>query len=167
MHRNLPRPRAWARPSPPDWTRSDTRRVQAQLSDEWSDITAKLAKAASEIRRRQAEIATARDGRQAGDDGADCQAAREADFHQLADQGFVASHAGQDRTRERIELERDLATQRARLAEANATLRESENTRSAYIAETLRTASGHASSGRASRDSKARRTWPRRASASA
>ena len=40
---------------------------------------------------------------------------READFKSLSEQGFMSSHAGQDRTRERIELERDLATQRARL----------------------------------------------------
>ena len=30
-------------------------------------------------------------------------------FKRLADQGFMSSHAGQDRTRERIEQERDLA----------------------------------------------------------
>lgn len=56
----------------------------------------------------------------------------------LADQGFVAGHAGQDRMRERVELERDLATQRARLAEAQAALRESENGRAAYLAEVKR-----------------------------
>ena len=50
----------------------------------------------------------------------------------------MSSHAGQDRTRERIEQERDLATQQARLVEAQAALRESENTRGAYVAETRR-----------------------------
>ena len=50
----------------------------------------------------------------------------------------MSSHAGQDRTRERIEQERDLATQRARLAEAQAALTESLNSRSAYLAETQR-----------------------------
>jgi hemolysin D len=43
--------------------------------------------------------------------------------------------------RERIEMERDLATQQARLAESEAALRESESTRNAYIAETRRTLS--------------------------
>jgi hemolysin D len=51
---------------------------------------------------------------------------REQDFKNLSDQGFVASHTGQDRTRERIELERDLATQQARLNEAEATLAETQ-----------------------------------------
>jgi len=121
---------------PTGWTDVDIAATQAQLSDEWSDITAKLAKAASEINRRQAEIATVREMVNKLETTVPIARQREADFHQLANQGFMSSHANQDRTRERIEMERDLATQRARLAEANATLRESENTRAAYIAET-------------------------------
>ncbi|WP_422085553.1 HlyD family type I secretion periplasmic adaptor subunit [Variovorax sp.] len=121
---------------PSNWSEVDIDAARAQLSDEWSDITAKLAKAASEINRRQAEIATVREMVAKLETTVPIARQREADFHQLANQGFMSSHANQDRTRERIELERDLATQRARLAEANATLRESENTRAAYIAET-------------------------------
>jgi hemolysin D len=122
--------------SPAGWSEVDTTAARAQLVDEWSDITAKLAKAAAEINRRQAEIATVREMVAKLETTLPIARQREADFRQLADQGFMSSHANQDRTRERIELERDLATQRARLVEANATLRESENTRSAYIAET-------------------------------
>jgi hemolysin D len=48
-------------------------------------------------------------------------------------------HAGQDRTRERIELERDLALQRARLAEAQAAEAEGRHNKAAYLAETQRT----------------------------
>jgi len=121
---------------PSNWSEVDINAARAQLSDEWSDITAKLAKATSEINRRQAEIATVREMVAKLETTLPIARQREADFHQLANQGFMSSHANQDRTRERIELERDLATQRAKLAEANATLRESENTRSAYIAET-------------------------------
>ena len=47
-------------------------------------------------------------------------------------------HAGQDRSRERIEMERDLATQRARLSEAAAATREAEQNKAAYRAETRR-----------------------------
>ncbi|MDM0010114.1 HlyD family type I secretion periplasmic adaptor subunit [Variovorax sp. J22G73] len=121
---------------PAGWTDPDLSSARVQLIDEWSDITAKLAKAASEINRRQAEISTVREMVAKLETTLPIAKQREADFHQLANQGFMSSHANQDRTRERIELERDLATQRARLAEANATLRESENTRAAYIAET-------------------------------
>ncbi|WP_422088161.1 HlyD family type I secretion periplasmic adaptor subunit [Variovorax sp.] len=121
---------------PSGWTDEDLSSARAELSDEWSDITAKLSKAAAEINRRQAEIATAREVVTKLETTLPIARQREADFRQLADQGFMSSHANQDRTRERIEMERDLATQLARLAEANATLRESEKTKAAYIAET-------------------------------
>jgi hemolysin D len=63
---------------------------------------------------------------------------RETDFKALTDQGFMSGHAGQDRTRERIEQERDLATQQARLAEAQAASRETTLARAAYLAEIQR-----------------------------
>ncbi len=50
----------------------------------------------------------------------------------------MAGHAGQDKARERIELERDLATQRARLVEAQAAVVESRQARQAFLAETQR-----------------------------
>lgn len=121
---------------PHGWSEAETDTARRQLADEWSDITAKLAKAAAEIDRRRAEIATVREMVAKLETTVPIARQREADFRRLAEQGFMSSHANQDRTRERIELERDLATQRARLAEANATLKESENARAAYIAET-------------------------------
>lgn len=121
---------------PAGWSQAETDAAQARLADEWSDITARLAKAAAEINRRQAEIATVREMVAKLESTLPIALQREADIRKLAEQGFMSSHATQDRTRERIELARDLATQRARLAEAIATLRESENTRAAYLAET-------------------------------
>ena len=125
-----------AKSTPPGWTPTDSIATQAQLSAEWSDIRAKLARSAAEIARRQAEIATVREMVVKLETTVPIARQREADFKQLAEQGFMSSHANQDRTRERIELERDLATQRARLLEAQATLHESENIRSSYLAET-------------------------------
>jgi hemolysin D len=109
-----------------------------RLHAEWLDMTARLAKLDAEQRRRRAEAATV------GEIIAKLEATlplsrqREADVKGLAEQGFMNQHAGQDRARERIELERDLATQRARLSEAEAALAESRQTRAAYEAETLR-----------------------------
>lgn len=114
--------------------RSETARLHA----EWQDISAKLAKLAAEQARRQAEIATVHAAIAKLDATLPLAQQRETDFKRLAEQGFMSSHAGQDRTRERIELERDLATQRARLAEAQAALAESRNARAAYLAETQR-----------------------------
>jgi hemolysin D len=114
------------------------RSATALLQAEWQDITARLARLAAEHARREAEMATV--GEFIGKLEATLPIARqrEADFRGLAEQGFMAGHAGQDRTRERIEQERDLAAQRARLVEAHAALKETEQTRAAYLAETRR-----------------------------
>lgn len=124
---------------PPSWPPAEQRAAKDQLAAEWSDITAKLAKLASEANRRQAEITTAREVVAKLETTVPLAQQREADFKKLAEQGFMAGHAGQDRTRERIELERDLITQRARLQEAIATLRETQNAKAAYVAEVRRT----------------------------
>jgi hemolysin D len=112
--------------------------LQAQLAAEWADIRAKLGKLASEVARRQAEIATVKEQVAKLNTTVPLAIKREQDFEKLAAQGFVASHTGQDRTRERIELERDLATQQARLLEAQATLAETHTSKTAYLMETRR-----------------------------
>ncbi|MGY4830469.1 HlyD family type I secretion periplasmic adaptor subunit [Sphaerotilaceae bacterium SBD11-9] len=116
-------------------------RDTAQLQAEWQDITAKLAKLSAELARRQAEIATVKESIAKLEATLPLATQREADFKRLTAEGFISDHARQDRTRERIEQERDLATQRARLAEAQAALSESENARTAYVAETQRSLS--------------------------
>ena len=117
---------------------STTQRDKAQLQAEWSDITARLAKLDAEQAHRQAEIVTVKELIKKIESTLPISKQREADFKGLTEQGFMSSHAGQDRTRERIELESDLATQRARLNEAQAALTESIQTRAAYRAETQR-----------------------------
>ena len=130
--------------TPADWTpadKADTQAQIAQLAAEWSDITARLAKLSAEHQRRQAEMATVRAMIGKLEATLPIARQREQDFQALTTQGFMSGHANQDRTRERIELERDLATQQARYQEAQAALREAEHTRSAYLAETRRTLS--------------------------
>ena len=130
--------------TPADWTpadKADTQAQIAQLAAEWSDITARLAKLSAEHQRRQAEMATVQAMIGKLEATVPIARQREQDFQALSAQGFMSGHANQDRTRERIELERDLATQQARLQEAQAALREAEQTRSAYLAETRRTLS--------------------------
>jgi hemolysin D len=117
---------------------ADRESVQAQLQSEWADISAKTAKFAAEAARRKAEITTAEQFVAKLQTTLPLAQQREKDFKSLAEQGFVANHAGQDRTRERIELERDLATAQARWQEAKAALTETEQGLNAYRAETLR-----------------------------
>jgi hemolysin D len=112
--------------------------TRAQMLAEWQDITAKLAKLAAEQSHRSAEIATVRQVIAKLQATVPIARQREADFKRLTAQGFMSSHAEQDRTRERIELEADLATQRARLIEAQAALSEAEHARAAFGAETQR-----------------------------
>lgn len=112
--------------------------ARTQLAAEWADVGAKLAKFEAEIARRKAEIATAAQLLNKLDSTLPLARQRETDYKALSDQGYVAGHAGQDRTRERIEMERDLATAQARAREAQAALSESEFARNAYRAETLR-----------------------------
>ena len=113
----------------------------AQLQSEWQDIRAKLAKLDAEQARRQAEIATVNETIAKLQATIPMAQTRETDFKKLVTEGFISSHATQDKTRERVELERDLATQRAKLMEAQSTLNEAVQTKAAYIAETRRTLS--------------------------
>jgi hemolysin D len=109
-----------------------------QLQAEWQDIAARLAKLDAERMRREAEAATVGEAVAKLEATIPLARQREADVKGLADQGFMNRHAGQDRTRERIELERDLALQRARRLEAQAALVESRQSRVAFLAETQR-----------------------------
>ncbi|MBP6850434.1 MAG: HlyD family type I secretion periplasmic adaptor subunit [Rhodoferax sp.] len=128
-----------AGPGPEPWSPDEQLAAAAQLDAEWEGYTARLTRMAAEIRRRQAEVDTARNMVAKLDTTLPLSRQREDDVRMLAAQGFMASHAGQDRTRERIELERDLVTQRARLQEAQAALQESEDSRAAFQAETRHT----------------------------
>lgn len=112
--------------------------VSTQLLAEWTDIQAKLARLAAERQRREAERLTAEQVVSKLSSTLPLALAREKDYEGLAQQGFIAEHATQDRQRERIELERDLGTARARLAEALAAVMEAGQQANSYRAELLR-----------------------------
>lgn len=112
--------------------------TQAQLLSEWQDISARLSKLDAEAARRLMEIATVQETIAKLEATVPMAQAREDDFKKLVDRGYISGHATQDKTRERVELERDLATQRARLAEVQSTARETEQAKASYRAETLR-----------------------------
>lgn len=134
-------PRLPAKAIPDGWSESEAGAVQYQLATQWQDIRAQLARLEAEKQQRQAEVATARAFISKLQTTLPIVRKREKDFLQLAGKGFVASHAVQDKTRERIELERDLAAQQAQWQQAQAALYESEQARNAYLAETRQTLS--------------------------
>ncbi|EHR69010.1 type I secretion membrane fusion protein, HlyD family [Burkholderiales bacterium JOSHI_001] len=122
--------------------------ARALLVAEWQDIAAKLARMAAEGARRQAELDTAKQQQTKLSTMLPLAQQREADIRGLSEQGFVSGHAGQDRARERIEIERDLATQQARLAETQAALAEAQQSRMSYLAEQRRLLSDRLSQAR-------------------
>lgn len=105
---------------------------------EWADIRARQAQLGAEVAQRRAELRTHGEAIAKLEATVPLARQREADLLALQEQGFVAGHASQDRTRERIEQERDLATLRARRAEAEAGLAEREQARASHLAETRR-----------------------------
>ena len=113
--------------------------LRQQLQAEWQDITLKRGKLQAEIARKQAELSTARELVSKLEATVPLSRQRETDYQTLVAQGFISGHATQDRSRERIELERDLATQHARVVEAQAGLAESGQSLASYLAETRRT----------------------------
>lgn len=123
---------------PATWTPHDVAAARAQMVTEWGDITSKISRLDSELSRRRAEIGTAREIISKLEATLPLAQQRERDVAKLVQEGYMSGHAGQDRLRERVELERDLMTQRARLAEVQAALRESESARMSYLAETRR-----------------------------
>lgn len=120
------------------WREEDAAATMARTRAEWQEHRAKLAQLGAESARRVAELETNREVVAKLKATLPLARQREADYRGLTDQGFVSSHAGQDRMRDRIELERDLATAKARMAEVQASLAESQRTRAAYVAETRR-----------------------------
>jgi hemolysin D len=111
--------------------------VKAQLQAEWQDILAQRAKLQSDIEARQAELATVREQVSKLKATLPLVQKREADFDTLSAQGFVSQHAGQDRTRQRIEMEQDLSTYRARREEMKAAIHQAEQALTAWKADTL------------------------------
>jgi hemolysin D len=128
-------------PTQPGTQQLDAPQVRAQLQTEWAEVQAKLAKLNAEASRREAERQTADQVVAKLRSTLPLAQAREADYQNLAAQGFIGNHATQDRQRERIELERDLATAQARQMEAQAAVLEARSNQVSYRAELQRSVS--------------------------
>lgn len=121
----------------------------ALLAAEWADIGARAGRMDAEIERRHRELATVAQAVAKLRATLPLARQREADYAALGREGLVAAHAAQDRARERLELERDLAAQQARHAEVEAALAESRQARAAEAAAVLRALAERAAKARA------------------
>lgn len=120
---------------PPDWPEVRARAAIEQLRAEWADLRARLGRLEAETARRQAERETALSAVARLSAMLDTATRREDDLRALAGEGFASTHAWEDRRRERMDLEGELDTQRARAREADAALTETRAARTALVAE--------------------------------
>jgi len=121
-----------------DLSTRERQEAETQLASEWADINAKLARVRAEAARHRAEAQTVDQQIDKLQTTVPLARKRESDFKTLTEQGFIAGHAGEDRARERIEMEGDLATARARKAETLAAIAESQQGYVAQRAELVR-----------------------------
>ncbi|MFT3859240.1 MAG: HlyD family type I secretion periplasmic adaptor subunit [Aquabacterium sp.] len=122
-------------------SKSELALAETQLQAEWENIQAQQAKMDADIEAKTAELDTAREQIRKLLATLPMVQKREEDFNTLANQGFVSQHANQDRTRARIEMERDLDTLRARREAMKVEIKQSEQARAAWRADTLKTLS--------------------------
>lgn len=113
--------------------------IQRQLQAEWLDISSKRAKLEATMQMRASQIQTAQAAAVRLQVLLGSSRQRETDFDALAQQGFISSHALQDKTRDRLDLENELVRARAEQTTALAAHKEAQKELTAYLAETHKT----------------------------
>lgn len=116
----------------------DSQMVAQQFQSEWLDLYSKREQLQAEILRKEAELDTSKALLEKLESTLPLAQRRERDFEELVSKGFISGHATQDRARERIEMERDLVTQKARVAEAHAAVTQAQHALEAFRAEARR-----------------------------
>ena len=121
---------------------------QALLAAEWQDFNSKRDRLRTELMRRRAERDTAQEQIVKLQSTLPLARRRETDTVDLASDGFAPRHAGEDRARERLEIERDLATLLARGRESEAAIQEAQDASRAQQSEAVRVWSDRGSQAR-------------------
>jgi hemolysin D len=111
---------------------------QRQLDGRHGELRAKLEQLDAEITRRDAELRSTRELVEKLVQTAPIARQRAQDYKDLLEKNFVSRHGYLEREQARIEQERDLAAQQAKLEEIRAALLESQRQRASLIAETRR-----------------------------
>lgn len=118
----------------------DARYLEAQrlLAGQHAEYSARLSRIVADTARREAELRSTQELVKKLEQTLPIAQQRAQDFKNLVAQNFVSRHGYLEREQERIEQEADLANQRSRLREIEATLREVQGQRQALMAETRR-----------------------------
>lgn len=106
-----------------------------QLYAEWDDIRSKRERLAATVQTRAAQIQSTQAAVTRLQALATSLRLRETDYDTLARQGFINRHALQDKSRDRLDTENELARTRAELEAATAAHREATKEQAAYLAE--------------------------------
>ncbi len=112
---------------------------QRQLDGRHGELRARLAQLDAEISRREAELRSTRELVEKLAQTAPIVRQRALDYKDLFEKNFVSRHGYLEREQARIEQERDLAAQQAKVEEIRAALLEGQRQRMSLIAETRRT----------------------------
>ncbi|WP_137924498.1 HlyD family type I secretion periplasmic adaptor subunit [Cupriavidus sp. 2SB] len=115
------------------------RQAQGWLDGQYRDYQAKVARIEADMAKREAEAQSTREMVRKLERTLPLAQQRAQDFKDLADRNFVSKHGYLEKEQIRIEQEADLATQRSRLKEQEAALREGKAGMNALVAETRRT----------------------------
>jgi hemolysin D len=118
----------------------DARYLEAQrlLAGQYAEYSARLSRIVADTARREAELRSTQELVKKLEQTLPIAQQRAEDFKNLVAQNFVSRHGYLEREQARIEQEADLANQRSRLREIEATLREVQGQRQALMAETRR-----------------------------
>lgn len=111
---------------------------QRLLEGQYTELSAKIAQLDADIAKREAERRSTHEIVNKLEQTAPMARARAEDFKKLVGRQFVAHHDYLEQEQVRIEQEADLATQRSRINELTAALREARQQKAALIAETRR-----------------------------
>ncbi len=120
----------------------NSRLVQEQrvLDGQYGEYQAKQARIDADIAKREAELRSTQEVVRKLEQTAPIARQRAQDFKNLVEKNFISKHGYLEKEQARIEQEADLATQRSRIKELAAALREGRSQRTALVAETKRLA---------------------------
>jgi hemolysin D len=131
-------PGAAALTRPEDVSELDFQEAQSLLAGQQSEYAAKQSRIDAEIAQRVAELRSTRELVTKLEQTLPIAQQRAKNYKNLVDKNFVSQHGYLDREQVRIEQEGDLANQKSRLQEIDASIRQSRSQRAELSAETRR-----------------------------
>lgn len=110
------------------------------LAGQYGEFKAQRERVGAEIAKREAELRSTQEIVRKLEQTVPIARQRAQDYKDLVEKNFISRHGYLEKEQVRIEMEADLATQRSRLKELEAALREGRNQKTALVAQTRRLA---------------------------